>query len=116
MTWDNVTGKPSIYQSTLFLHSTAADVATYKTALTVPSAAATANVTAVCNSAGGEVLLAAFITAPMGVSVINGNAWSFKTFGKVDSGNGRNEHCGAGVQAGHGRRGDAAVHRPERGG
>jgi hypothetical protein len=86
--WDDVTGKPSIYQSTLFLHNTAADVATYKQALTVPSAAAETNVTALANSGTGEVLLSAFITSQMGVSVINGNAWSFKTFAKVDSATG----------------------------
>jgi YD repeat-containing protein len=86
--WTDITDKPSIYQSTLFLHSTAADVATYKQALTVPSAAAEANVTAVASSGTGEVLLAAFITSQMGVSVINGNAWNFQTYAKVDSATG----------------------------
>jgi hypothetical protein len=86
--WTDITDKPSIYQSTLFLHNTAADVATYKQALTVPSAAAETNVTALASSGTGEVLLAAFITSPMGVSVINGNAWNFQTYAKVDSATG----------------------------
>ena len=44
--------------------------------------------TASATSAGGEVLIAGFITPVMGVSVINGNAWRFKTFAKVDSATG----------------------------
>ena len=87
--WANVTNKPSIYQSTLFLHTAASGVSTYKTLLTTPSAlsettAAVGSVT----SGSGELLIAAFASPPMGVSVINGNAWTFKTYAKVDSNTG----------------------------
>ena len=83
--WADVTGKPSIYQSTLFLHTAASGVSTYKTLLTTPSALSETTATASANSGTGEILIAAFASPPMGVSVINGNAWNFQTYAKVDS-------------------------------
>jgi hypothetical protein len=87
-TWDNVSGKPSIYQSTLFLHDASSGVSTYKRLLTAPSALAEATAVNTANNGSGEVLLAAFVTPQMGVTVINGNAWNFKTYAKVDSATG----------------------------
>ena len=86
--WADVTGKPSIYQSTLFLHTASSGVSTYKTLLTTPSALTQTTATASANSGSGEILIAGFASPPMGVSVINGNAWNFQTYAKVDSGTG----------------------------
>jgi hypothetical protein len=87
-TWDNVSGKPSMYQSTLFLHTAASGVSTYKRLLGSPSALAQTTATQTANSGSGEVLIAGFVTQPVGVTSINGNVWSFKTFCHVDSATG----------------------------
>jgi hypothetical protein len=87
-TWDNVSGKPSMYQSTLFLHTAASGVSTYKRLLGSPSPLAQTTATQTANSGSGEVLIAGFVTQPVGVTSINGNVWSFKTFCHVDSATG----------------------------
>jgi hypothetical protein len=87
-TWDNVSGKPSMYQSTLFLHTAASGVSTYKRLLGSPSPLAQTTATQTANNGSGEVLIAGFVTQPVGVTSINGNVWSFKTFCHMDSATG----------------------------